>query len=436
MQSSEKLREQIASKIAEAQAIVAVAEQETRDLSAEEKTQIDNLTGENGVVDQLQKDLERVCRIEAKAKEILANKPMPGAEGFKKQFAVPKRHGKLKAFKSDEDAYASGKFLQASLLGDRNAIQWCNEHGIAIQNVHSTTDNSKGGVLVPDVMESAIINLREEYGVARRSVRVWPMSSMVLEVPRRSSGFTAYFVGENSQGTESDLAFSQIRLDAKKLMIMTRLSMELNDDSIISLADLVAQESAWSLAEKEDQCCFNGDGTSTYGGIVGLKNALLAGSTVTAATGDQTFADLLFGVFEDAIGKLPRFPGIRPAWYMHSAGFYASAARLMDAAGGNTIQTLQGGVSGVSFLGYPVVFTQVLENRLTGTNGLVFGYFGDLSMAVAMGSRSGIEVSADASRYFEYDQLAIRVKERFDINVHETGTATAAGPVVALKFAA
>jgi HK97 family phage major capsid protein len=435
--NSQKLREQISAEVAKAQAIVALAEQENRDLSAEEKTSIDQITGETGIVDQLQKDLERQIRLEAKAKEILNVRPV--VHDQKPEVKIPasaKRHSKLKAFKSDVDAYAAGQFIRAVTVGAPDAKQWCSDHGIGIQAAHSESSNTAGGYLVPDVMENAIINLREEYGVARSALRVWPMSSMSLNIPRRQSGFTSYFVGENSAGTESDMSFSQVRLDAKKLMILTRLSSELNADSIISLADLVANEMALQIANKEDECTFNGDGTSTYGGIVGLKSALAAGAVYTFGTGEDVFADLTTASFTSAMGKLPRFPGIRPAWYIHSAGYFASMARLLAAAGGNTVQILENGVSQVQFMGYPVIFTQVLTSALTSTASTIFGYFGDLSMAAAMGSRSGIEIVSDSSRYFEFDQVAIRATTRFDVVVHETGTASACGPVVALKFAA
>lgn len=437
MASSNKLREQIAAEVAKAQAIVSLAEVENRDLSAEEKTQVDALTGENGIVESLQKDLERQVRLEAKAKEILAVRPVVDSQKPEPKIpATAKRHSKLKAFKSDVDAYSAGQFIRAVTVGSPDAKQWCSDHGIAIQNAHSEGVNTAGGYLVPDVMENAIINLREEFGVARQALRVWPMSSMTLNIPRRQSGFTSYFVGENSQGTESDMAFSQVKLDAKKLMILTRLSSELNADSIISLADLVASEMALQIANKEDECAFNGDGTSTYGGIVGLKNALAAGAIYQFGTGEDIFADLTIESFANAIGKLPRFPGIRPAWYIHSAGYFASMARLAVKAGGNTVANIEGGVSQLQFMGYPVVFTQVLTSALTSTASSIFGYFGDLSMAAAMGSRSGIEIVSDSSRYFEYDQIAIRATTRFDVVVHEVGTASACGPVVALKFAA
>jgi HK97 family phage major capsid protein len=61
-------------------------------------------------------------------------------------------------------------------------------------------------------------------------------------------------------------------------------------------------------------------------------------------------------------------------------------------------------------------------------------YFGDLAMTATMGSRRGVEIRSDASLGFASDSIYIRCTERFDIVVHETGDATNAGPMVALKL--
>lgn len=432
MSLTEKIRNQLADKAAQAKAMMDLSVTEDRDLTVEEKAQTDVLLAESEV---LNKDLERAMKVEARAKEILDTRSIATQATGNARDAIPasvRRHGKLKAFKNDFDAYASGQFLRATVGKNDMAVQWCKDHGIL--NVHSTTTNSAGGYLVPEGFETAIINLREEFGVFRQNARVYPMSEPIVYVPRRQSGFTAYYVGENSQGTESDASFSQVKLDAKKLMILTRLSQELSDDAIIQLADFVAQEMAYAFAVQEDQAGFLGDGTSTYGGIVGLKNALLAGSTVTAAAGDDTFEELEFAFFQNAVGKLPRFPGIRPVWYVHNALYWNAMVRLANAAGGNNIASVQAGPVGLSFMGYPVVLVNALPSALTTLASTVVGFFGDLAMSSTMGSRSGISIVSDSSRYFEFDQIAIRCTQRYDIVVHETGTASAAGPILALKM--
>ena len=104
-------------------------------------------------------------------------------------------------------------------------------------------------------------------------------------------------------------------------------------------------------------------------------------------------------------------------------------ARLQLAAGGNSVVDLGSGPV-MQFMGFPVVFAQTLPNAVSTST--KFGYFGDLMMAATKGNRRGVTIAADGSRYFEYDQTAIRSTLRYDINIHEIGTASVAGPIVQL----
>jgi HK97 family phage major capsid protein len=103
--------------------------------------------------------------------------------------------------------------------------------------------------------------------------------------------------------------------------------------------------------------------------------------------------------------------------------------RLIAAAGGNSTQTMTGPVS-YSYLGYPVVIDQTLPTGGT-INDVPMFYFGDLSLACKLGSRRDITMRISEDRYLEYDQIALQATERFDINVHDIGDSSAAGPIVA-----
>jgi HK97 family phage major capsid protein len=219
-------------------------------------------------------------------------------------------------------------------------------------------------------------------------------------------------------------------MTARKWATLTRISSELNEDSVISMASYLADEIAYAHAVKQDQCYVDGDGTTAYHGIVGLKNVLKAGAVHTA-TGRTTMSALTLEDLEAAVAKLPRFPGISPKFYFHSSVYWQTGARLQLAAGGVTTQMIASGPQ-LTLFGYPVVFSNALPSAPT--TGTIYGYFGDLSMASTIGNRRGVTISADSSRYFEFDQVAIRSTLRYDINIHETGTASAAGPVIQLKL--
>ena len=432
MSLSKKYQAQMAEHAAKVQAIVQLATEQNRDVSTDEQAEIDNC---HKSIADLEPKAKQMAEVEAKAASILSmsnHKPSFEIDSNKtKNYATPKGP-KPKCFDSREDAYATGQFLLASIGGNQKAKQWCVDNGI-ILNVHSEGVNTAGGYLVPEVMESSIINLKEEYGVARRNCFIYPMSSDSAIVPRRQSGLTGYYIGENSAGTESDLVFSQVRLDAKKLMVLTRLSTELNEDAIVSMAGLVTEEIAYACTNSEDSAVFLGDGSSTYGGIQGLRNTLAAGSIVTGAAGDNTYAELEWAFFEEAVAKVARFPGLQAKWYVSPVMFYTAMARLANAAGGNTKADIANGYA-MQFMGYPVELVNVLPSSTGSLAELVVGFFGDLRMCGTFGSRRGVTVSADASRYFEFDQIAIRGTQRWDWNNHEKGTASVAGPMIGLKM--
>lgn len=106
--------------------------------------------------------------------------------------------------------------------------------------------------------------------------------------------------------------------------------------------------------------------------------------------------------------------------------------RLVASAGGNSIRTLNGEVE-YSYLGFPIVICQKMPlTSGTFSTGAVMMHFGDLRLASAMGERRGITIKTSDQRYIDSDQVAIFGNERFDINNHDLGDNSNAGPLVTL----
>jgi HK97 family phage major capsid protein len=351
-----------------------------------------------------------------------------------------RRSGKLKAFvhpdgsPDDRGAYRSGMWLAAS-NGDEKAFRWCQNHDIEVRAM-SEGVNTKGGVLVPDELSQRIIDNRESYGVMRQSAFIESMGSDVKNISRQTGGNTAYFVGEGVDLTESDAAYDNVKLVAKKLAVSTRISSELDEDAVINLADRFAMDAAKALALKEDQCGFNGDGTSTFGGIHGIANKFSANTgfagVFQGGGSINSWAEVSNTHLGVLMAKLPAYV-TSPKWYVHRAGWAAAFQRLAVAGGGNTIQNLEGGF-GMSYLGIPIVISQVLTATATGdmtTNDCMI-LLGDMSLAVTLGDRRGIRLARSEEKYWTSDEIALKATERLDINVHDIGDASTAGPVVAM----
>jgi len=426
-------------KIQEARDIKDKCETDGRGMTSEEADAFDSLMNES---DRLQKEGERQRRLEdaeAKMTQPEETKSKPEiADGSRIDVKGPNlfKRGSLRAFKgpkADINAYRSGRFLMATIMNDAVSRQWCHDHGIDLR-VQTEGVNTAGGFVVPEEMERAIIDLRETYGMFRANARIHPMSSDHTVIPRRTGGVTAYFVGETDSITASDKSWNQVELTAKKLGALTRISTDLSEDAIINVADDLANEMAWAFAKKEDQCGLDGDGTSTYGGMVGIRTKFVdgshtagydAGTSPCTAWSHITLADEIVGVMQ----LLPTYAMPGAKWYINPAGKAACFDALALAAGGNTTREIASGAEPM-FAGYPVVVSSAMPSAPT--NGTVAVLFGDLSMSTTFGDRRGITIKVSDQRYIEYDQIAIQATERFCIVNHDIGDTSTAGPVVAI----
>lgn len=330
--------------------------------------------------------------------------------------------------------FVTGRWLQAE-MGDDTAVRFCRASEIHVTRAAGTSPNSAGGALVPDEIEDMVIALREQYGALRASANITNMRSDTKTIPRRTSGLTAVFIGENQTLSEQSMGWDGVGLIAKKLTVFTRVSNELEEDAAIDLAIYFLQEAAFAFAKKEDDCGFNGDGSSTYGGIRGVLPRIIDGShaagNVAAATGHNTFAALDNIDLTNLMGAAPALalPGAR--WFVSQRGYATAFCRLAAAAGG-IVNKYVNGVLMPTFLGFPVQMTQVMPQVTSGLIGQVMVAFGDMSLAASLGDRRQLKLRFLTERFIDQDQVGVIGSERIDINIHDLGDNTTAGPVVGL----
>lgn len=339
--------------------------------------------------------------------------------------------GRLKAFRSADDAEVCGRWLRGYVFGRSEDRAWY-ERNVESRAL-SSNDNSKGGVLIPETFAATVIRLVDEYGAIPSQANVIPMSSNTLYVPRRVSGNTAYFVSDNTETTASDMATDNVMLSSKDCRVATRVPNSLIEDSVINLADLIAQEFALSLAKKIDDAGFAGDGTSTHGGIRGIQwkfeNETLTAGTVDS--GESSLSAITVDDFAETIGKLPSYARASAGWYVTPQVYSTCMLPLMLSVAGSAAE-FSGGASEQRFMGYPVYFNNSM-NTAPGSD-KVIALFGNLRLATHFGLRQQIAIRSSTDRYIEFDQTYVQGLCRFDIVTSDVGDASTAGPVVALKL--
>lgn len=455
MKTIPELQEERSHLVRSADDLKQKAEKENRGFTAEEKRQINDWLEAGKALTEQIKQIEDDQALAAKVTEARndlarVDEPRVGLQGVATETRDSKpviemgyRNCQLRAFtngtrqENEENAYIAGQWVRAFIMGNHSAERvLINKFGINTR-AHSEGVNTAGGFLVPTQMEQAYIDLKESYGVFRRHVNVLPMATDTATIPRRTSGLTAYFIGENSEATASDTAWDQVQLVAKKVAVLTKVSSELDEDAIINLGDMITREVAQAHALLEDTCGFTGAGTAAHGSIRGLTTLFDANvgsytGAVDATSGHDTFAEVDTDDLARLMGTLPEYAA------MGDCAFYCSRpcaelvfGALKASAGGNTMTDLNGKVV-PSYLSYPIRISQLLPTSTGTINNTTMLLFGDLSMAATMGARRGLRLKRSEDRYLEFDQIGILATQRFDIVIHDIGSTSAAGPIVAL----
>ena len=424
--------------------VVRAMEVADQDAAAERDLELEQLATR---ADSIGKKMDFELRVQAAATKLAtkveACTPAPSApaEARSDIRAVPAP--KPKYFDTHENAYRAGKFIQAKFLGNEEARRWCADHGVESRTVVEST-NSSGGFTMVDEFSTNLIRLVETYGVAARVLQREAMSTDTKLVPKRLTGVTAYWLGENTEITTSDPSGSMVQLVAKKLGVGTKVSNEvLNDSNAVNVAEWLLQEFATAVAYSQDAAAFNGDGSSSYGGIWGvvqkLANSSYAGSVVSASSGKTAVTGFALSDYEAALAKVPRYVFERgnPAWYVHHAVYHQSMQVLAASAGGNTVDTINNGLGlQYRFLGLPVVPVLTMDSTTSTDAGKIKVLVGDLGLSSIMGVRQDFSLRMTTERYIELDLAAWYGVGRMDIVHHSLGDTSNPGPVVALKTAA
>lgn len=343
-------------------------------------------------------------------------------------------------YKDSAEAYRVGKFLQAQ-LGSEDAQKWCRDNGVRMKTLTAGSD-ANGGLFVPEEMETAIWDLKREYGVFSQHANVVSMGSDTRKIMKEVSGNSVYFVGEGAAPTASDLVWTQLLLSAKTLAALTKYTKQLSEDSTIAVADEITNWAAHALARREDECGFIGDGTSTYGGMVGASKKYqqileAAGGTwvtdadkaklgsAVVATG-ATWGSIVIGDLISMVGLLPSYGGILPKWHTTSQFYWAVMYTLGINKNGTTGTEVVNGLPTQNFLGYPVIINNVMP-AATAVDSVPL-LFGDLSASSYKGDRRGITIETSEHADFASRLVSVLVSERFDIINHDFGNYHSSAP--------
>ena len=174
------------------------------------------------------------------------------------------------------------------------------------------------------------------------------------------------------------------------------------------MVDTITQSLALSMATAEDDNLFNGVASAINAN--GIAGDASVDDTNVASAGALALTDLT--ACATGIGNPIR--GASNAWYINPVVYHGQIRDLVNAAGGNTIQILEGGQQ-QSLLGYPVVLTNILPSAPA--SGELVAVFGDLRLGCYFGDRRSLNFKVLSELFAASDQVAIQCTQRIDLAV-------------------
>lgn len=303
-----------------------------------------------------------------------------------------------------------------------------------------STTNIGGGVLVSDELSRRLIDKIAKYGKFRNNATIVPLGNSTQSVPKIETDLVVYCPGQGNEIDESDMEFGQISLIPKTLACLAKVSNELDEDSIIGIGEILGISIARSMAKKEDEIGFMGDGTSTYFGMRGIIGALRAVNTTIAnikglvVASGNAYSEIVLGDFRKVVGILPPELDDTSKWYMSKKFYFDVIYPLAETAGVANIFEILSDRKAKYFLGYEVEFVSCMPS--TAANSQICALLGDLQVGAYLGQRKGLTIEQSKDVYFANNQLGIRGIERVDINAFGVGDTTDPGAIVGLIMAA
>lgn len=302
------------------------------------------------------------------------------------------------------------------------------------QKGNATSPLTAGGALMAEEFDVRLIDRLSEYEYSAASkLEQVRMNEDVVKRPRATNELDVYYPGEGGTPTYTQLATDRVTLSAKKAMALVEVTNELKDGSFVNIGEKIAAKLVQGFAKKSDSNLFLGDGTATYGGMVGLNT--IFGSTATAdarsVTGGGTADAHTLANLYNVLALLDDIYLENAAWYCTSVMKAIIFQRLAGSVGGLGMEEIAGKQVD-TFLGYPIYTNRIMNNSIDASGDAVDVYFGDFSKLGMHGLRKDVDVATSEEVAFTTDEVVMRGVFRHDINLYDTGSTSEAGAVIAL----
>lgn len=163
-----------------------------------------------------------------------------------------------------------------------------------ISNVLQEGVDADGGYLVPEEMDSRLIEKLTEDNIVRRLATTITTSGD-HKINIAASDPAAAWIEEGGALDFGDAKFAQILLDAHKLHVAVKITEELLYDNAFNLESHIIKKFGEALANAEEDAFLNGDGTGKPTGIFDATGGGTVAKTVSTVKTDDII-DLIYAL--------------------------------------------------------------------------------------------------------------------------------------------
>lgn len=291
---------------------------------------------------------------------------------------------------------------------------------IAVPDIHVTADQraaltvgtgSTGGYTVPvEFYNKLIVRLRDFGTIRNLATVITTGGSGDLQIPRvAATRASAAWTAEAAAYTESEDTFEQVILKSYKAGIIAKASEEIVHDSAFDILGFIAQSSGEALGILENAAFIGGASGSTT-----TPEGLFTKATVgvTLATGQTTTiasADSLIDLYHSVLSPYRS----RGSWLFQDGGI-KTIRKLKDAD--NQYMWAPGLVAGQpdTILGRPVYTDPDIATQAANS---IVGGFGDVAAAYMIRDVEGVTGQVLNELYAATGQVGYRVHKRTDGDV-------------------
>jgi HK97 family phage major capsid protein len=431
--------------------VKAKAEAEKRDLTADERADLDQIFA---AFDELEGDIEREQRIadlNAKMSTPTGRKTTPAVvEATETRAQADARPARAAMPAVPKDHRETGKWGFRSQGEYLSAVVKASQRGAApdprlIANAPTTYGSegvgADGGFAVPPDFRTAIVQkvMAEDSLLGRTDVMTTTSNSITVPTDettpwQSTGGILAYWESEAGQKTQSKPSLTEKQVKANKLIALVPITDELLEDAP-SMASYVNSKAPVKMDFKVNDAIINGSGV---GQPLGILNS--AGTVSVSAESGQTADTLRFENINNMWFRLYAPSRRNAVWLMNAdAEAQLPYMKFIDQGSGNAVPVYMppGGVSGAPYstlYGRPIIVTEAMP--ALGDAGDVI--LADMSKYMSVMKAGGVRSDVSIHLFFDYDVTAFRFVMRvggqpwYNAPIERTGSQSNRGFFVSL----